>query len=111
MTGVQTCALPICSAAALGRSLGLSPRTLQRRLAEHGLTVQCLVQESLRALAIDRLRTGTDWRAAAIELGFADPRAFARAFKRWTRLTPSAFQRTPALTRGGCADMLRAPRR
>ena len=90
------------SAAALGRSLGLSARTLQRRLAEHGLTVQCLVQESMRALAIEHLRAGADWRAAAIDLGFSDPRAFARAFKRWTRVTPSVFQRTPALTRGGC---------
>lgn len=91
------------SAAALGRALGLSPRTLQRRLAEHGLTVQCLVQESVRALAIDRIRAGADWRAAAIGLGFSDPRAFARAFKRWTRVTPSAFQRAPAVTRRGCA--------
>jgi AraC-like DNA-binding protein len=90
------------STAALGRALGLSPRTLQRRLAAHGLTVQCLVQESVRALAIDRIRAGADWRAAAIDLGFSDPRAFARAFKRWTRVTPSAFQRAPAVTGRGC---------
>ena len=91
------------STAALGRALGLSRRTLQRRLAEHGLTVQCLVQESVRALAIDRIRGGADWRAAAIGLGFSDPRAFARAFKRWMRVTPSVFQRAPAVTRRGCA--------
>ena len=90
------------SAAALGRALGLSRRTLQRRLAEHGLTVQCLVQESVRALAIDQIRAGADWRDAAIGLGFSDPRAFARAFKRWTRVTPSEFQRAPAVTRRGC---------
>jgi AraC-like DNA-binding protein len=89
-------------AAALARALGLSPRTLQRRLAEHGLTVQCLVQESVRALAIDQIRAGADWRAAAHALGFSDPRAFARAFKRWTRVTPSEFQRAPAITRRGC---------
>jgi AraC-like DNA-binding protein len=88
--------------AALGRTLGLSARTLQRRLADHGLTVQCLVEESVRALAIARMRGGADWRAAGLALGFGDPRAFARAFKRWMRVTPSAFQRAPAVTRRGC---------
>src|SRR5439155_507708 len=48
-------------------------------------------------------RGGADWRGAAIGLGFSDPRAFARAFKRWTRVTPSVFQRAPAVTRRGCA--------
>lgn len=91
------------SAAALARALGLSRRTLQRRLADHGLTVRCLVEECIRARAIERLRAGVDWRDAAIDLGFSDPRAFARAFKRWTRVTPSAFQRTPAVTARGCA--------
>ena len=91
------------SLAALGRTLGVPPRTLQRRVAEHGLTVQCLIEESLRALAIDRLRGGVDWRQAALELGYGGPRAFARAFKRWTRVTPLAFQRAPAVTRRACA--------
>jgi len=91
------------STAALGRTLGISPRTLQRRLADHGLTVRCVVDASLRALALDRLRAGADWRAAAAELGFGDARAFARAFKRWTRVTPSRFQRAPAVTMRGCA--------
>jgi AraC-like DNA-binding protein len=49
------------------------------------------------------MRSGSDWRVAAHELGFADPRAFARAFKRWTQVTPSAFRRAPAVTRRGCA--------
>ncbi len=89
--------------AGLARALGVSPRTLQRRLADHGLTVECLVEESRRALAIARVRSGASWRAAAAELGFSDPRAFARAFKRWTHITPAAFQHTPAVTRRGCA--------
>lgn len=88
---------------ALCRTLGLSRRTLQRRLAAHGLTVQCLVDQSRRALALGRLRGGADWRTAAVEVGFADARAFARAFKRWTQVTPVAFQRAPAVTRRGCA--------
>jgi AraC-like DNA-binding protein len=91
------------SAAALARVLGLSRPTLQRRLADHRLTVSCLVEECIRARAIERMRAGIDWRDAAIDLGFSDPRAFARAFKRWTRVTPSAFQRTPAVTARGCA--------
>jgi AraC-like DNA-binding protein len=91
------------STAALGRRLGLSPRTLQRRLADHGLTVQCLAEQSLRARALVRLRAGGDWRDAAIELGYSHPRAFARAFKRWTHVTPQVFQRAPAVAQRGCA--------
>jgi AraC-like DNA-binding protein len=91
------------SIAAVARTLGLSPRTLQRRLADHGVTVRCLVEECLRARAIERMRTGVDWRVAAQDLGFSDPRAFARAFKRWTQVTPSVFQRAPAVTARGCA--------
>jgi AraC-like DNA-binding protein len=91
------------STAALGRRLGLSIRTLQRRLADHGLTVQCLAEQSLRAWALVRLRAGGDWRDAAIELGYSDPRAFARAFKRWTHVTPQVFQRAPAMGQRGCA--------
>jgi len=90
------------SLVALGRALGVPPRTLQRRLADHGLTLQCLVEESRRSLAIGRLRDGADWRQAAGELGYGGPRAFARAFKRWTHVTPVAFQRAPAVTRRGC---------
>ena len=89
--------------AALGRALGLSPRTLQRRVAAHGVTVRCLVEESLRALALARLRAGDDWRVAGLALGFGDARAFARAFKRWTRVTPVVFQHAPALASRGCA--------
>jgi AraC-like DNA-binding protein len=91
------------SPAALGKKLGVSTRTLQRRLAEHGLTVQCLAEQSLRARALVRLRAGSDWRDAASELGYSDPRAFARAFKRWTRVTPKVFQRAPAVSQRGCA--------
>jgi AraC-like DNA-binding protein len=87
----------------LGRALGISRRTLQRRLADHGLTVRCVVEQSRRALALARMRAGADWRTAALDLGFSDPRAFARAFKRWTRVTPQIFQRAPAVARRGCA--------
>lgn len=88
---------------ALGRALGIRPRTLQRRLADHGVTVRCLADAARRARAISRLRSGADWRVAAQELGFSDPRAFARAFKRWTRTTPAGFQRGLRITRRSCA--------
>lgn len=91
------------SPAALARALGVSARTLQRRLAEHGLTPRCLVDEALRALALSRVRAGADWRATSDALGFAAPRAFARAFKRWTHATPSRFGRAPAVGHRGCA--------
>lgn len=77
--------------ATLARALQLSPRTLQRRLADHGLTAHCVLEEARRSLALGTLRAGADWRTAAEALGFAAPRAFARAFKRWTRATPHDF--------------------
>jgi AraC-like DNA-binding protein len=73
--------------------LGLSPRTLQRRLAEAGTSFQALVDGVRRAyaeryLADDRLALGE----VAFLLGFSDPSNFHRAFRRWTDMTPAAFR-------------------
>jgi AraC-like DNA-binding protein len=79
---------------AVARQLGASSRTLQRRLSEHGLRYQDLLDELRRELAYAYLR---DDRMAIGEvaylLGFGEPRAFHRAFKRWTGTTPAAWRR------------------
>jgi AraC-like DNA-binding protein len=69
--------------------LHMSARTLRRRLEEEETTLQALLDELRRELAEryleERKLTLTE---VAIELGFADARAFRRAYKRWTGKTP-----------------------
>jgi AraC-like DNA-binding protein len=76
------------------RRLGVSPRTLQRKLREEGTSFQGLLEEVQRALAEFYLR---DREVAICEVsyltGFSQPSAFHRAFRRWTGQTPKEFRR------------------
>ncbi|MBI1397999.1 MAG: helix-turn-helix domain-containing protein [Betaproteobacteria bacterium] len=73
--------------------LGLSGRTLQRRLADRGYSFQTLVDESRRELA-QRLLRETRYPLAEIAFltGFSEQSAFNRAFRRWAGQTPKAFR-------------------
>jgi AraC-like DNA-binding protein len=78
-------------------SLGLSPRTLQRRLGEANTSVRQLLREHRQAMA--QLRVGTTrlpQSEIAEALGYADSTAFWRAFKSWTHATPSAYRKAKA---------------
>jgi AraC-like DNA-binding protein len=70
--------------------LAMSPRTLQRRLADDGVRFQALLDEVRRELALDYVR---DRRRPLGEiaylLGYAELSPFLRAFKRWTGKTPA----------------------
>ena len=74
-------------------ALRLSPRTLQRRLDQEGAplrdVIEAVREELARDLLLDRTRT---IEAVGLELGYADARAFLRAFKRWTGTTPTRFR-------------------
>lgn len=78
------------------RILGVSPRTLQRRLGELGATFETLVDELRRDLAIDRLAAGAMVTDVAMSLGYSDTAHFTRAFRRWTGRTPSEFRNRPS---------------
>lgn len=76
-------------------ALGLSPRTLQRRLAALGTSFEALVDawrhtEARRHLATTTLPVAT----VARVLGYGHPAHFVRAFRRWERGTPLAFRRS-----------------
>jgi AraC-like DNA-binding protein len=73
--------------------LGMSGRTLQRRLAEDGHTFQSLVDTSRRELS-ERLLNNTDYSLAEVAFmtGFSEQSAFTRAFKRWAGQTPRSFR-------------------
>ena len=78
----------------IARELGMSERTLRRRLRESGQSYRSLLDavraERAVALADERRHTVT---AIAQLVGFADPTAFARAFRRWTGCAPHAYLR------------------
>jgi AraC-like DNA-binding protein len=73
---------------------GMSTRTLQRRLAQQGLSYSELVDGARFDLAAELL---TDSRVkitdVAYELGFKDPGSFSRTFKRLSGLTPREYRR------------------
>ncbi|MER2560426.1 MAG: helix-turn-helix domain-containing protein [Myxococcaceae bacterium] len=77
---------------AVAKSLGLSARTLQRRLASEGQSFDELLDETRRARALSLLSTRASLAEVAFALGYADQSSFQRAFRRWTRQTPRAWR-------------------
>ncbi|MDH4415350.1 MAG: AraC family transcriptional regulator ligand-binding domain-containing protein [Rhizobium sp.] len=73
----------------LAQELGMSLRTLQRRLDDEGTSVRALMRRHREELAAGLLER-PDTRAAnvALALGYADGAAFSRAFKDWTGKSP-----------------------
>jgi AraC-like DNA-binding protein len=75
----------------VARALGCSRQTLYRRLKVEGVTFAALLDGLRRRLALRFVREqGLPVKEAAWRLGFSDPAAFSRAFKRWTGTSPSA---------------------
>lgn len=72
----------------VARDLGYSRQTLYRRLKAEGITYEQLLDGLRRRLALRFLREGLSVKDAAYRLGFSDPAAFSRAFKRWTGTSP-----------------------
>jgi AraC-like DNA-binding protein len=87
--------IPDMSAAA--RELGVSERTLRRKLAEEGVSYRELVQSALVRVACTMLRDPrSSVQAVAHALGFSEVTAFHRAFKRWVGVTPLEYRRDPS---------------
>jgi AraC-like DNA-binding protein len=70
----------------LARRMSLSPRTLQRRLAEHGTTWRAELDTARRDRAQTARQAGTPTMTRlARQLGYTSPRSVRRALRRWDR--------------------------
>jgi AraC-like DNA-binding protein len=81
----------------IARSLGMSERTLARKLSDEGLNFTEILQQLRRDLAVRYL----DDRKLHISkiawlLGFHEVSAFTHAFKRWTGKTPKQMRTASA---------------
>ncbi len=77
----------------VAQELGIGPRTLQRRLAEAGVTFQQQVEECRRELAHHYLKQrNVELNEVAFLLGFADANSFYRAFQEWEGTSPGEWR-------------------
>ena len=78
----------------IAHHLGLSERTLRRRLKTDGSGFRELVDDTRRERALALLERSTlNVSELAHRCGFSDGAAFARAFKRWTGVSPATAMR------------------
>lgn len=92
---VMVDALPggLPDAATVANRLGLQVRTLQRRLRERGVTLHGLGDQVRQELARAHLANPQlPLAEVAFLLGFTEPSAFHKAFRRWTGQSPGAFR-------------------
>ncbi len=81
------------SVQAVARRLGMSARTLQRRLQDEGTAFQRVLDDTRGELARHYLgATGMTSAEISFLLGFEDPNSFVRAFRDWTGLPPEQFR-------------------
>ncbi|MFD8642404.1 AraC family transcriptional regulator [Streptomyces zaomyceticus] len=91
---------PVPTPEQLADRLSVSPQTLRRQLAAEGTTYQRLRDQVRRDHAIAELAGGrVSIERLSRRLGFSEPSAFHRAFRRWTGETPRAY-RARAASRG-----------
>jgi AraC-like DNA-binding protein len=81
----------------VAQRLGLSVRSLHRRLSEEQQSYVALANEvsaqRAKQLLIDERRTIQE---TAHAMGFTNVSSFHRAFRRWTGVTPAAFREQPS---------------
>lgn len=79
----------------LAGELALSPRTLQRRLRDSGLSFSRLVDETRQQLVLRHLRDpALELADVASLVGFSETGSLARAFRRWTGQSLGEYRRT-----------------
>jgi AraC-like DNA-binding protein len=77
----------------IARRLGVSPRSLRRRLGDEGHSLSALTDEVRRELSLSELlNPEVPIKRIADRVGFSEVSAFHRAFKRWTGVTPARYR-------------------
>jgi AraC-like DNA-binding protein len=77
----------------IARSLNIHPQTLRRRLKKEGCDYRQIRNELIRDIALSYLQQGElEIKQISYTLGFSEPSAFIRSFKRWTGTTPSKYR-------------------
>jgi AraC-like DNA-binding protein len=88
----------------VARKMDLSGRSLQRHLSARDTTFETVMDRVLARHSMTLLERGDmPITELALQLGYADPSHFVRAFRRWTGQTPGEFRRSLGITRRGMA--------
>ena len=81
------------SLASIASELAMSERSVQRSLTEESTSYREIVDDVRKGLALSHLsRPDASVADVAFLLGFSEPSAFTRAFRRWTGSSPSRFR-------------------
>jgi AraC-like DNA-binding protein len=79
----------------VAEQLGVSRQTLYRSLKAEGVTYETVLDELRRKMALNFLAgKKVSVNETAYLVGFSEPAAFSRAFKRWTGKSPSAARKS-----------------
>jgi AraC-like DNA-binding protein len=89
----------------VARRMDMSGRSLQRYLNGKNTTFEAVMDRILTGHSINLLEKGDmPITELALQLGYADPSHFVRAFRRWTGQTPGEFRRSLGITRRRAAE-------
>lgn len=77
----------------ISEQMGVSRRTLQRRLKDQGIEFSSLIEDVRRELALAYMQ-GSDYSVTEISLlvGYSESSSFTRAFRRWTGQSPQQYR-------------------
>lgn len=83
----------------IARELGVSGRTLRRRLSAEGTSFQGLLDGCRMQFAAHEFRTREKLSLSemALRLGYSEHSTFSRAFARWSGMAPQEYRRTVAV--------------
>jgi AraC-like DNA-binding protein len=90
---LRSTAMAYASSVSLAKRLGVSERTLRRKLLSQGTSYRQMLDEARYRDARQLLEsTNLDLAEISGRLGFESPPAFTRAFKQWAKTTPSDYR-------------------